>query len=166
MWPRSVTSFGDQLGFESAHPGPAAVLPQLDVRVGGAGGARCARRIGLGGEPDELRETVFHRGEPGLEKSEALDRQLGRVAVVGRGECLRDVGVLQEGCAVGGAGAGPDPVGVLEEVPPVALAAQPLVEVQAQEALQVPAQRGPVASYEVDEAGVPPGTSPAPWPRK
>lgn len=112
-----------------------------------------------------MREPVFDPSEAGHDRVEAFERWR-LVAVLRVGEQLDDVGVLEDGSGIRGTRSVAQALGELEQVTPVAFAAQPVVEVQAQVLLQVPAELGPVPSDEVYEAGVPPGTSLAPRPRK
>lgn len=128
-----------------------------------------ARWVAAGDDADELTEAVFDIRQAGLDRAESLDRDLRLFVVARLLACRKGFHHIRVGqvCGLAGAtGATLEAVEEFEQGAPIPLPDKPIIEIETEDVLQVPAQGSPVAAYGVDEAGVPPGTSPAPGPKK
>lgn len=154
--------------FERPHPRAALLLARFFVRIYGPRRAGRTRRIGAQRGVDELDEPVLDVGQPGLDSPESLDRydRWPIVIFLAAGERFDDRRIGQPRGLAGATGARPETIEEFEEGAPIPQPDKPIVEIKTQKILQVPAQGDPVAADGVYEVGVPPGTSPAPGPKK
>lgn len=122
---------------------------------------------------DQLNKPVLEPGHARLDRSETLQREseilvfdLALFLGLFPGNQLGyDLGIGEVLGLRGGAATTSQPAKEFEQGAPISLPGKPIIEIEPEDLLQVPAQGRPVSADDVYEAAVPPGTSLTPGPR-
>lgn len=114
---------------------------------------------------DELGEAILDVRQAGLDRAEPLQRdRVLPVLLQTLGQRRNDIRISEQSSVTITAGAPLESLEEFDESEPITLPAKPIIEVEPEDVLEVPAKGSPVSANSVYEAAVPPGTSPLPGP--